>query len=142
MNNSDISKLKESKTTAGVAGASGGTLLAAIASSLPNENSLKFWLLILAPSISVLVGVLWLWTQVEIANYWQDRKLKTIVKTAKRVLLEALENPNTSEEHRKLLQKKLEETELVIADIHLGRIKSMSALLTVSDIKDIESKIK
>jgi hypothetical protein len=142
VNNSDISKLKESKTTAGVAGASGGTLLAAIASSLPNENSLKFWLLILAPSISVLVGVLWLWTQVEIANYWQDRKLKTIVKTAKRVLLEALENPNTSEEHRKLLQKKLEETELVIADIHLGRIKSMSALLTVSDIKDIESKIK
>ena len=70
--------------------------------------------------------------QVEIASYMQNRKLRSVVRTTTAVLLDALNNPNTSEDHRNDIRKKLEEIELIIADRELGRIRLLS-LSTVTD---------
>jgi len=62
----------------------------------------------------------------------QNRKLRSVVRTTTAVLLDALNNPNTSEDHRNDIRKKLEEIELIIADRELGRIRLLS-LSTVTD---------
>ena len=42
-----------------IAGAGGGTLLVLLASNLPDSNTLKSWLIIIAPAVTVLVSYLW-----------------------------------------------------------------------------------
>jgi hypothetical protein len=138
-NQDELSKPKESKAGAGAAGISGGTFLVALANSLPEGSRAKFWLTLIAPSVSVVLSVMWLWAQVEIANYMQDRKLKSLVSDAKSNLQEALNNPNTSEEHRNVIRKKLEEIELIVADRELGRIKSLSPI-SLSDVRKSQSE--
>jgi hypothetical protein len=124
----DTSKSKESKAGAGAAGIGGGTLLVTLANSLPNESRIKFWLILISPSVSVVLSVIWLWAQVEIANYMQDRKLRSLVKSIKTTLQDALNNPNTSEDHRNVIRKKLEEVEIIIADRELGKIRSLTPI--------------
>jgi hypothetical protein len=57
----DSKEEKESKTTAGFAGASGGTLIAVIASQLPDDSPAKNLLIYSSPSISILFTLLWGW---------------------------------------------------------------------------------
>lgn len=138
-NQDELSKPKESKTSAGAVGIGGGTFLVALANSFPEGSRVRFWLTLIAPSVSAVLSVMWLWAQVEIANYVQDRKLKSLVRDAKSNLQEALNNPNTSEEHRNVIRKKLEEIELIVADRELGRIKSLSPI-SFTDIRKSQSE--
>ena len=50
---------KASPTEAGIAGASGGTLLAGLAQLLPNDNPWKPVLVLLAPGVSALLSGAW-----------------------------------------------------------------------------------
>ena len=129
MNNpQDSPKPRESKAAAGAAGIGGGTILAAIANYLPPTSPFRTGLILVSPSVSVVLGLVWLWAQVEIANYVQDRKLTSLVQNTKATLVEALRNPTTSLEHKEVIRKKLEELELMIADRGLLRIKSLSVI--------------
>lgn len=128
----DTRTVKESKAGAGAAGAGGGTLLVMLANTL--SNPWKSWLIVDSPSVSIILSALWLWCQVGIANYVQDLKLKQLVRSTKAILLEALDNPNTSDDHREAIRKRLEELELIIADRQMKQIRSLSPV-TASDIR-------
>jgi hypothetical protein len=98
--NTHLSKPKESKASAGVAGVGGGTLLVVLASSLPENSRVRLWLTLIAPFLSVALTVIWLRAQVEIVTYMKNRKMKILGERARGVLQEALKNPNTSSSSR------------------------------------------
>lgn len=129
----------ESKVGAGAAGVGGGTLLVVIANNLREGNPFKPWLVLAAPSVSIFVGALWLWFRVKVANHLRDREAQLLIDSAKRTLEEALNNPNTSDEHRLTIRKELEKLELLAVGRYLERIKSLK-IITESNIDRQRSK--
>jgi hypothetical protein len=129
-------KQSESKAGAGFAGAGSGTFLVLLADSFPDSNPFKVWLKVAAPSASVVLSILWLWCQVEVANYMRDRKLRSVIRKTKTILEDALNNPQTSEGHRNEIREKLQQLELTVADRELARIQSL-APITASDIQRV-----
>jgi hypothetical protein len=87
------------------------------------------------------LGVVWLWLRVEVANYVQWLKVKAFAKSAKLTLQESLNNPSTSEEHKKVIRARLEEVELLLADHQMKRIRSV-ATITVKDVQEIEGAVR
>ncbi|NOQ25731.1 MAG: hypothetical protein GQ564_10260 [Bacteroidales bacterium] len=49
-----------------IAGASGGTLLVLLSSNLSDSSTIKSWLIIIAPSITVLISYLWRITRIRL----------------------------------------------------------------------------
>src|ERR1700733_11503286 len=117
------SKSTESRVGAGTAGAGGGTLLVVIANYLREGHPLKSWLLLAAPSMSVSLSALWLWLQLRLAHYLRDREANSLIESAKRQLEEALQNRETSPEHRAIIRQKLEMLELVAVGRYFDRIE-------------------
>lgn len=122
----DNKKKFPSKVGATATGAGSGTLLVIIAESLPETNPLKSWLVIVAPTLSVTLSALWYWAQIEIANYLQEKKIYTLVQKTKKTLLVALNNSDTSNEHREAIRRKLEELELIVSDQQMKKIRSLA----------------
>jgi len=116
----------DSKAGAGAAGVGGGTLMVAIASTLPEDSLIKPWLMYAAPATSVALSAIWLWSQLEIANYMRDRKIKVLAERTRLTLLDSINNPATSEEHRNVIRGKLEQLEVIVADRELERIKDLT----------------
>lgn len=125
---------KEPKTSAGVAGAGGGTLVAAIASSLPDESGLKTYLLLAAPAVAITLSGVWLWANVKISNWLRDREVTSVLNTARKTLQDALDNPNTTKGHQTNLRKELEKIELIALGRHVKRIESIK-IFTEDDIQ-------
>ena len=126
---------KESKAGAGAAGAGAGTLLVVIANSLPNDHGLRPWLIYLAPSASAVMSLVWVWLQVEIGNWVQEKKLASLVAKAKDTYRDALQNPDTSDEHKNSIRSQLEELELIVSTRRLTQIRS----LTPVRMEDLET---
>lgn len=115
----------ESRAGAGVAGVGGGTFLAVVATELPETNPFKIWLLYLVPSVSVLLSAVWMWVQVQIANFLKDNEFRAVMKAAKNELEEALDNRNTTEEHKKEIRERLEALEKISVDRVFARLKNI-----------------
>ncbi len=137
------SKSSRGTVTAGAsaAGVGGGTLLVLYANSLPDSSHIKFWLVLAAPSVSVFLGVIWLWLRVEIANYVQGLKVRSIARAAKATLQEALANPSTSEEHKSRIRSRLEEVEMLLSDHQMKRIRAISTV-TIHDLQALDAAVK
>jgi hypothetical protein len=116
-----------SKTNAGLAGAGGGTLLVLLADSLPESSTLKDALILASPSISVFVTSMWLWVQIRLFNYMQEKKLDVLVRQTKIMLKETLENSDTSDAHRETIRELLEELELFWVRRSMVKVKGESA---------------
>lgn len=114
-----------------IAGAGGGTLLAVIANNLPDDSFWKPVLRYVAPSVAVVVSVLWRWIQTilwrwvenEVRTYYRTHKVSKLSKKARARLLSALKNPNTSEAHRKRIQERLEKLETMMSNRDFGEIE-------------------
>lgn len=132
MSEPGIQETEESKTPAGIAGASGGTLVAVIASGLEDSNPIKQWLFYSAPTITILLSAVWFWVQVTIRNYIRDKQVKNLTAEAKDTLEEALRSKDTSAEHKKVLRNKLEQLEIVNVDRLLSRVENI-ALVTIPE---------
>ena len=128
---------KSSNVGAGAAGVGGGTLIVLIANNLPSDSAIKPWLLLLSPAASVSLSALWLWLRIEIANYVQDNRVKSLAKAAKSALEEALQNPHTSDGHKSRIREQLEEVESLLATRHLTKLKDLRPV-TASDVLDFE----
>lgn len=114
------------KAGAGAAGAGSGTLLVLLANNLPDRSPWKSWLVILAPSLSIGVTILYAWARKTIEHYIDRRQLEKFVRDAKATLKEALENPNTSDEHRKQLRAELESLEILLVKSNIDRVRFLS----------------
>lgn len=58
-----------------------------------------------------------------ILSWGQRRRVESAINDARKTINEALKNPATTEEHKKAMQKKLEELDKVVADSKIKRVK-------------------
>lgn len=116
-------KPSSGKAGAGAAGAGSGTLLILLANNLPDKNPWKSWLVLLAPTLSVGISVLYVWIRKALDEYLGARKIERFVRDAKATLQEGLNNPNTSEAHRRKLRGQLEELELLVVNAKIQRVR-------------------
>ena len=119
-------KKKESNVVGGAAGAGGGTLIVLLAQNLPESNPLKSWLIIIAPSFSVLLSSIWFWARRKIEDYFENKEFNSAVEEAKSTLKEALDNSGTSEAHKNQLIKELEQLEMIAVKAKLKRVEVLS----------------
>lgn len=120
---SNESEQRQNGVAATAAGAGSGTLVALIANNLSDNNGLKPWLVLIAPSISIASGAIWVWLQAKFVNYVREYEFKFLVAQAIKTIDEALKDPNLTEE-------KLQE------------LKKMRNELTQAKIKRIMAKFK
>jgi hypothetical protein len=128
----------QGKASAGVAGASGGTLIVLLANKLP-DNSLRDFLILAAPSVSVFLGGFALWLQVKAANYIRDREARLIFSQTKHVLEAALNNGSTSASHKKQIRLKLEDLENRFIRRHVERMDSVNIVTEQEIIERMNS---
>lgn len=87
------------------AGVSSGTLLAALADNLPDDSPYKSWLVILAPSLSIVVGFGWGLVKFhldELVSYWRvQRALADSIKRNDAIIAD----PNETEEEKEAARK-------------------------------------
>ena len=114
------------KVGAGAAGVGSGTLLVILANNIPEHNQWKTWLVLLAPSVTVAVGVVYGWIRALIERWLNKRELVHVIHQAKQTLSDALRNPETSEEHRAQLRKELEQLEMLLVRADLDRIRVLA----------------
>jgi hypothetical protein len=114
-----------SKLQAGVAGAGGGTLLVLLANNLPPGNTWKPWLLIIAPSASVTISVVASWVKHYFEKKLNTRELEILIAQSKETLRSALNNDQTSPEHKAELRKNLEELERLLVNRDIENIKAL-----------------
>lgn len=114
-------------------------MLVLFAKDLP-EGNWKSALLLTAPALSVTLGALWLFLRVEIANYVQWLKVKSLAKSMQLTLTEALKSTTTSDEHKRVLRTQLEEVGLLLTAQQMKRIKAV-AIVTADDVLRIEHEV-
>ena len=116
---------KGGNIVSGAAGAGGGTLLVLLAQNMGDTNEFKSWLLILAPSASVLLGGLLSWVKDRLIDFFRERTIEKAFEKAKITLETALTNEKTSEEHKKSLREKLEDLERLAVKGEIERIQTL-----------------
>lgn len=116
---------KETSADAGAAGIGGGTLLVAFANSLDANNRFKPWLLLAAPSVSLALSAIWLWSRLRISNYLRDREVAAVLARTRATLAAAIANPEASDEHRANLRKQLEELDRVAVAREMEKVKML-----------------
>lgn len=111
--------------TASAAGAGSGTLLVLLANNLPAVNPWKSWLLIVAPSATIAIAFLWRALDAAVSRYLRKRELRSVVLQAQATLKAALENGNTSAQHRSKLKHELKQLELLLVQTDVEKIKAL-----------------
>lgn len=129
-----------SRSNAGLAGAGGGTLVAVIANELPEGNLLKVPLIYCAPSISLILTMVWVWLQVRIASYFREREVKNLVEDLRNELASKLRDPDISEDTRDQLQKELEELNLISVQRLKERLQSLNVITAEDFSQPTESE--
>ena len=124
-----------SRAGAGLAGAGGGTVLALFAASWPDSSPFKQWAIYAIPSVSILLTAVYVWLQVKIANYVQEKEVASLIETGKQKLQTAMANPNTSDEHKSRLQSELEQLEVLEVERVMARVKSIN-VITAKDVQN------
>ena len=107
------------------AGVGAGTLLVVLANNLPANNPWKPWLVLLAPSVSVALGAFLAWSGRNIQRWLADRQRQFRISRAKWTIEAALNNPQTSAEHKNQLRTELESLELLSVRAELLTVKSL-----------------
>lgn len=87
-------------TSAGVAGAGGGTLLVLIASKLSDGDPLKIVLLAIAPTTTLIFRGATLWLQKRIYERYQKYELRRTIEQARKTLDQALKDPHLRAKER------------------------------------------
>ena len=104
---------------AGLAGAGCGTGLVVLAQSLPEDTTLKAILVYGAPTVSILLGSLVYFIELQTSRYLQQR----LARRVRRTLEEYLQNPHTSESHKAALRKRLEHLEDIVTLQEVERVR-------------------
>ncbi len=103
------------KQAPGVVGAGGGTLLVLLANNIPDDNPWKSWLVIIAPTASVVLAAGMSWVRRQIEEALQRRAKTALINRARKTLQDGITDPNTSEETRAQLRADLEELNRLVA---------------------------
>lgn len=112
-------------TSASIAGAGGGTLLVLLANNLPDTYPLKSWLVIVAPSVSIVLSLFWKYISRKSNAYFKVKKVERSKKLLLQKIENALQNGIISEKEAIMLKKKMREIELQSIDNLANKIKSI-----------------
>lgn len=112
-------------TSASIAGAGGGTLLVLLASNLPDTYPLKSWLVIIAPSVSIVLSLFWKYISRKSNAYFKVKKVERSKKLLQKKIEAALQNGIISPEEATMLKRKMAEIELQSIDNLANKIKSI-----------------
>jgi hypothetical protein len=123
------------RTSAGAAGVASGTALAAFANSLPPESRLRFWLTLIAPSLSIVSSVIWMWLLATVANAIRDFRIHRITQRAERALQNILSDNSTSHETRSSAKAALEKLRRGLVQRDLDELESLMERVTLDDVR-------
>lgn len=112
-------------TSASIAGASGGTLLVLLANNLSESYPLKSWLVIVAPSVSIVLSLFWKFISKKTITYFKGKKVEKSKILLQKKIQAALNNGLISEEEASILKRKMIEIELQSIDNLANKIKSI-----------------
>lgn len=104
-------------------GIGGGTLLVLLANNLPDNYIYKSWFMIIAPTCSIFISTSLTWLKNQIQNTIKKRNIEKSFLEIKKRITEALNNPLTSEEHKKELKMELEAIEKLQIETIKAKIK-------------------
>lgn len=116
---------QEVRAGAGAAGAGSGTLLALIANNMPDDNELKPWLILAAPSVSVVFGAMWVWLQAKVVSYVREREFKLVISEAKETLDKELQDPDLSSDRQLELRQMRDELSKLEIERVMNKVKSL-----------------
>jgi hypothetical protein len=111
--------LTPSPARAGIGGVGSGTGVIAIAQTVGLHTPFGAFLAYIAPAITVIGGAALYYLEVQASQYLEQRS----VNSAKKTLEHQLDNPRTSDSHKREIRKMLEELEKIEASIKLDRVK-------------------
>jgi hypothetical protein len=112
-------------TSASIAGASGGTLLVLLANNLSESYPLKSWLVIIAPSVSIVLSLFWKFISKKTNTYFKGKKVEKSKTLLQKKIQAALNNGLISQEEAIVLKRKMIEIELQSIDNLANKIKSI-----------------
>jgi hypothetical protein len=105
---------------AGAAGVGGGTLIAIIASALPDGIG-KTILIWLAPAATLTLSAIWGWCSKRIVEYLNERDAETTSRRARVAIEQALNNPNLTQAQRAELEAQRVELDLMIVEQRMAK---------------------
>jgi hypothetical protein len=120
--NRDVLNDRQAARGAGAAGVGGGTLVAIIASALP-DGLLKTILIWLAPIVTLALTAAWIWARAKIVEYLQGRDLERYLAATRKAIEDALNNPTLSAEQREEFENNRVELDRLIVEMHLSKTK-------------------
>jgi len=112
-------------TSASIAGASGGTLLVLLANNLSESYPLKSWLVIIAPSVSIVLSLFWKYLSRKTNAYFKGKKVEKSKVLLQKKIQAALDNGLISQKEAAILKRKMIEIELQSIDHLANKIKSI-----------------
>lgn len=126
MNNVPNQDNRSEKVIAGFTGAGSGTVLVLLANNLPETSALKSWLVILAPSVSILMGSIYHWVKSKVSEHFAQKDFTAAIESARETLNRALNNSTTTEAHKEVLREQLEKLEKIEADVKMNKVKILA----------------
>lgn len=121
-NNNSIS-LSSDAGLAALGGGGIGTLIVGFAQLIPDSNTWKTVLVIIAPAISVGISTLWSWAITELAHYRQDRIAQDTIARMRKQLQNNLTKKDLPEDMKKIYREKLELLEEVVFNRDIEKIR-------------------
>lgn len=94
---------------ANAAGAASGTILAVIAQNLPEGSQLRIWLLLLAPTVSMVVSGVWLWLKNSLEERIHQKEKDQLFRRLNETILRSMEDPNLASDYKEYLREQLGE---------------------------------
>jgi hypothetical protein len=117
---------RRQKIGAAAAGAGTGTLMVVLAQNLP-ESTLKSWLVLAAPTASTALSWIWTWVRELVEIRVREREKRQLFSTVRKTIVDALEDPLLSHEHKVSLRRQLEELEMLRVSGLYKRIKLLES---------------
>ncbi len=110
-----------------IAGAGGGMLLVRLAQNLPEANSYKSWLIILAPALALLITNIWNFCSPEVSFFVKKIKITSARKKLLYQIDNLLKDPTISEEKKAMLREKREQVRLSTFEELLKHFEAITA---------------
>lgn len=108
---------------AGVAGASGGTGLLALVSSIPDANPWKALLTFATPSAAIAISAIWLYLKTKFDNWIADRTIRDEITKAEQALAAIEADSNSTDRLKSEARKHVEALRILQIQLHRNRIQ-------------------
>lgn len=122
-----LSNTRKSPKNANIAGVGSGTLLVVLAKNIPDSYSIKSWLVISAPSITIAISYLWQFIAKKINYYSKNKQIKKTTRALINEIDLLLNDPTVPECEKERLKGKMQEVKFVKVEDLTKQLESIRA---------------